>query len=104
MRQHRLFFIQLAILAVLASCNSSKTASTTTSGVSNPDAPYLWSGANPFPKDLKLSTDFDGIEEGKISTMGDSWTAALNGQRDFFNYTLGAPEVADGNFNVDSLA
>lgn len=73
------------LLSFMASCNQTKTASTTKGSI-NAEAPYLWVNPN-FPKTLRISTAFVDGEPAKIEATGDQWSTSLENEVDFFNYT-----------------
>jgi Matrixin len=96
----------LLLLPVLFICSCKKSdssSSSTTTAAVNGSAPFLWSGAD-FPKDLKISVDFNASETTNITDMGDAWENAYSPAEDFFNFPAGTtPEITTGLSALDSL-
>lgn len=74
-----LFFILL-----LASCNSTKQASTSSGGAYSATAPQSWQSA--FPKTFRISSNFSNTDNTSIEAMGDQWETSLSNKINFFSY------------------
>lgn len=95
----------LCVLIVIgsAACTPTKTEeNVTSSGNISSTAPYMWSTYS-FPRDLKISQDFNDTEVTQIRQMTSAWELALSNKKDFFSDTERTPEVSSKDLNLDAL-
>lgn len=94
--------IALFVILLLASCNSTKQASTSGGSITTASANYLWQSS--FPKSFRVSSDFSAAENTNIEAMGNQWESSLSNKIDFFSYgsriTNNNNPVADGIFAI----
>lgn len=83
----------LFLLIFLASCNGTKTASTTKASI-NSEAPYFWMDKS-FPKTLRVSTAFSASEVTNLEAMGTAWKTAVEDKATFFAYGTREAEITN---------